>query len=130
MSKVRNYTLDFSKKKLKEEIMAQLRNAKAPKDEVEAQLIAKYLGLAAEENAGEEEAVKYLDQGYQGNYLRRRALVDQMLLSNKKADFSYADKKRRFFGEHGTFASTDLEAWFRVYNQTQIDRQKKLKNNV
>ena len=39
-------------------------------------------------------------------------------MSNNKADFSYADKKRVFTGENGAFSSVDLAAWFRVYNQT------------
>ena len=46
-----------------------------------------------------------------------------MLMSNKKADFSYADKKRIFSGENGAFNSVDLAEWFRVYNQTQINKK-------
>ena len=60
--------------------------------------------------------------------MKRRALVDQQLMSNKKADFSYAVMKRRFYGKNGTFNSVDLAAWYRVYDQTEIDSYKKLKN--
>jgi hypothetical protein len=50
-----------------------------------------------------------------------------MLMTNKKADFSYADKKRIFTGENGAFNSVDLAEWFRVYNQTQINKYDNLK---
>ena len=78
----------------------------------------------------EEEDVVEADQlpTWEGKYLRRRALVDQMLMSNKKADFSYATHKRKWRGEEGVFNSDDLAAWFRVWNQTQIDKYKQLKN--
>ena len=65
-----------------------------------------------------------LPPGYEGQYVRKRALVDQMLMTNKRADFSYADKKRVFTGENGAFNSVDLAEWFRVYNQTQIKGKK------
>ena len=53
-----------------------------------------------------------------------------MLLKNKRTDFSYAEKKRRFKGENGTFSSIDLAAWYRVWNQTQLDKSRKVKVNI
>ena len=41
-------------------------------------------------------------------FIRRRAVIDQMLLRNPKADFSYAIKKYKWGGEDGAFESKDL----------------------
>ena len=41
-------------------------------------------------------------------YVRRRAVIDQMLLNNKKADFSYATNKYKWGGEEGVFESKEL----------------------
>lgn len=64
-----------------------------------------------------------IEPEYDGNYIRRRALVDQMLIKNGNTLFSYADEKRIFYGmggndERSDFSSVDLAEWFRVYNQT------------
>jgi hypothetical protein len=69
------------------------------------------------------------DAPFEGEYVRRRALVDPMLLNNKKTYFSYAINKRTFFGENGTFNSVDLAEWYRVWNQTQAGNIKTLKGN-
>ena len=57
-------------------------------------------------------------------YVRRRAVIDQMLLNNTKADFSYATAKYKWGGEDGAFENKDLSAWFRVYNQTGLTKLK------
>ena len=49
-------------------------------------------------------------------YIRRRAVIDQLLLKNDKADFSYATNKYKWGGENGTFVAKELGAWFKVYN--------------
>ena len=41
-------------------------------------------------------------------FIRRRAVIDQMLLRNPKADFSHAIKKYKWGGEDGFFESKDL----------------------
>ena len=75
-----------------------------------------------EENTGD------IEPEYKGQYVRRRALVDQMLINNRKTTFSYADEKRIFYGmgadgeTPSNFASTDLAEWFSVFNQTQIKK--------
>jgi hypothetical protein len=56
-----------------------------------------------------------------------------MLLDNERADFSYAEKKYKWKsgGEdvegEGFFSGIDLAEWYRVYNQTQIDKYGHLK---
>jgi hypothetical protein len=49
-------------------------------------------------------------------FVRRRAVIDQLLLKNDKADFSYATNKYKWAGENGTFEPKQLGAWFKVYN--------------
>ena len=39
-----------------------------------------------------------IEPEYDGQFIRRRALVDQMLINNSKTLFSYADEKRIFWG--------------------------------
>ena len=68
-------------------------------------------------------------QEYQGKYIQRRALIDQMLMDNSKADFSYAERKYKWKSENpdgelannGYYNNIDLAEWYRVYNQTQIN---------
>jgi len=57
-------------------------------------------------------------------YVRRRAVIDQILLKNDKADFSYATNKYKWSGENGNFESKQLGAWFKVYNQTGLTKIK------
>ena len=63
-------------------------------------------------------------QQYQGVMIQRRALIDQMLLENSKADFSYAERKYRWYSSaeglrnKGFYSGIDLAEWYRVYNQT------------
>jgi len=97
-------------------------------DEIELAIIKKHkeeqfntmLGKAKGKKVEKNEAISY---GYKSvtQTVRRRALVDQMLMDNKKADFTYATKKYRWCGEEGDFKSDDLVEYYRIYNQTQID---------
>ena len=48
----------------------------------------------------------------------KQAMVDQMLMDNKKYMKSMALKKRLWVGEEGNFANKDLAEWFKIYNQT------------
>ena len=84
------------------------------------------MGLASKKKKKEDNP-DLLHSGYESKNqtVRRRALVDQMLMNNKKADFTYATKKYRWMGEEGDFKSDDLTAYYRVYNQTQIDQKYK-----
>lgn len=59
-------------------------------------------------------------------YVRRRAVIDQLLLKNNKADFSYATNKYKWGGEEGSFEGKELGEWFRVYNQTGLTKIKVL----
>lgn len=59
-----------------------------------------------------------------------------MLLDNKKADFSYAERKFKWKSKNedgdmennGYYNNIDLAEWYRVYNQTQINRYDHLKS--
>ena len=144
-----SYTVTDSK--FVEETKKAMRHEAANYDDIELAIIAKYKGqslaagpkkkakddgkkggssgLGGGGGEGEDGVVEAANlPTWEGQYLRRRALVDQMLMSNKKADFSYATHKRKWKGEEGVFNSDDLAAWFRVWNQTQIDKYKQLKN--
>ena len=66
-----------------------------------------------------------LMNGYAGQYLKKHALVDQMLVENKKNDFSYAELKWYWKGDEGNFDGPDLAAWYQVYNQTQLSKNVK-----
>lgn len=124
---------DRQKREKETEVAEEKRQAKILKakkvkgrpeyDEIEKELLKKFKGqglMLAMKNAKteseEEEDSDYEEEPFRGQYVRRRALVDQMLLDNKKTDFSYAIHKRAFFGEGGTFNSVDLAAWYRVWN--------------
>ena len=101
---------------------------KNPYGEVEAAILVKAADVPVqkksrvEKEKDGEELDDDIEPEYHGQFVRRRALVDQMLMSNKKTDFSYADEKRVFHGENGAFSSVDLAAWFRLYNQTAIKK--------
>ena len=49
-------------------------------------------------------------------FFRRRAVIDQNLLNNDKAEFSYATSKYKWGGEGGAFNTKDLSKWLKVYN--------------
>ena len=127
----------MAKNKEKEEARKLAQKEKIEFDEIEKSIIEKYKGVSIpvvgkkkdkKKDGNKEQMEGYEEEGYKGGYVKRRALVDQQLMDNKKAHFSYADRKRRFFGEHGTFNSVDLAAWYSVYDQTEINKYKKLKN--
>lgn len=82
---------------------------------------AQVMGLAKKKKKEENNDMCHTGYESKTQTVRRRALVDQMLMNNKKADFTYATKKYRWKGEEGDFKSDDLTAYYRVYNQTQID---------
>jgi hypothetical protein len=46
------------------------------------------------------------------------------VLGNKKYMTSLAEMKRIWRGEEGRFEKGDLIAWFRVFNQTQLQKTK------
>ena len=46
----------------------------------------------------------------------RQALVDNILMENKKYDKSLAHKKRLWVGENATFTNKDLQEYYKVYN--------------
>lgn len=73
---------------------------------------------------------KKLERGHRGHYVARKALVDEQLAVNNKADFSYAVKRYKWAGEQGDFNSVDLAAWYRVYHQTNIQNVSHLKDLV
>ena len=121
-------------KRMKKFIKQRKAEGRPEYDEIEKELLKKYKGqslMLAMKNtkteSEEEEDSDYEVEPFKGQFVRRRALVDQMLLDNKKTDFSYAIHKRAFYGEGGTFNSVDLAAWYRVWNQTQADKIKALK---
>ena len=59
----------------------------------------------------------YRAEVYKGGYLKKRGLVDQQLVINKKADFSYAQRKWLWYGEEdGVYAAPDLQDWYQVYD--------------
>ena len=61
------------------------------------------------------------DGTYHGNFMKKRALVDKQLFDDQgQADFSYAQSKWKWIGEEGTFEGPDLQAWFKVFDQTAV----------
>lgn len=56
-------------------------------------------------------------------------------MDNKNYMRSLALKKRLWTGDNGTFANKELSEWFKVYNQTQLNKvqpflkQVKMENN-
>ena len=66
--------------------------------------------------------------GYKGEFVRRRALIDQALIHNEKTKKSLAIKKYVWTGDGGAFKSKDLEEWHNLYNQTKISEVRDLKH--
>ena len=117
------------------QMLQQIKNKAIPLDEIQLELVQKYQsvqrGSKQQERRRKEERKKkqllaehgvdgYRKLVYKGEYIKRRALVDQQLIINKKADFSYAQRKWNWIGEDGggMFESPDLQEWFNVWNQT------------
>ena len=48
---------------------------------------------------------QYADEGYKGDFIKKRALVDQQLLINANSNSSYAQRKWRWIGDQGAFES-------------------------
>ena len=59
---------------------------------------------------------------YEGKFLKKRALIDEMLVNNKKIDKSHAEQKRRWIGNEGAFKSENLQEWFQTHDQTKIQQ--------
>ena len=126
-----------------QEIQRKSKFDQTPLDTVEKEIVKKYaatgppdikkLRAAAKEankklpKVGGEDAIgdmTYNNNGYKGEFIKKRALIDQMLIKNQTRDFSYAERKIRFLGEEGAFNSADLAAWYQVWDQTQIEKYK------
>ena len=94
-------------------------------DEVEKQIIENNLNgdhiskkkkKKNDNEEDDEEGDDDLIKDYKGKFIKRRALVDQMLMDNTRADFSYAHHKWRWKGANGVYNSVPLADWHRVYN--------------
>ena len=57
-----------------------------------------------------------LELKYKGKYMKRRALVDQLLLKNEKRHVSHAQQKWRWVGDQGAFENENLQDWFTVHD--------------
>ena len=64
---------------------------------------------------------------FKAKYVKNRALIDQQLINNERAHFSYAERKWNWQGEEGFFNKDDLMEWFRLYNQTHIQDVEQIK---
>lgn len=109
-----------------------LKNSLVPDDEIESAIKKKLAIEAIKDEIKDEKKDEDRIGEYKGKFIKRRALIDQMLLDNKKADFSYAEKKYKWKTGNedegkGYFSGIDLAEWYRVYNQTQIDNYGHLK---
>lgn len=86
-------------------------------DEIERLLIEKHsMKLKKLAQIDEKEAVETISQ---------QALVDNIVMENKNYTKSLALKKRRWTGDEGAFEKKDLQEWFKVFNQTQLNKTKK-----
>ena len=74
----------------------------------------------------QEDYIDPLKRKYAGQYLKKRALVDPQLVKNQVREFSHAERKTLFRGDHGAYDSSHLQAWFQVWDQTQVDKIKAL----
>jgi hypothetical protein len=63
---------------------------------------------------------------YSGEFIKKRALIDKQaeVDHNKRAHFSYAERKWNWRGEEGMFESPALQEWYTVVDQTNITKQK------
>ena len=86
------------------------------RDEIEGNLIGKY-GVKPEQRFKKKEEVNI-------QQIKKQALVDNVLMENKNYTKSLATNKILWKGEGGAFAKRDLVFWFKVYNQTQMDKVK------
>ena len=83
-------------------------------DEIEDILLKKYKEQKLEDAGAAEEPAKQLKQ---------QAVVDD-LLHSKRYLYSLAEMKRIWKGENGRFQRRDLLAWFRIFNQTRINKSR------
>ena len=75
-----------------EEAKRKNRNEKIVLDDVEIEIVKKHMDMPKADEEPEEEK-------YSCQYLKKRALIDQMLIQNNKKFSSYATKKVRFRGK-------------------------------
>ena len=66
-------------------------------------------------NAGANEAQKFI---------QKRPLIDQLKFNNMY-DQSLAEKKRIWIGEEGKFKKSDVQEWFKVWDETQLFNARK-----
>ena len=123
----------------KAEALAKIRAKKVNYDDVEWELIVKrreenlmFKGMnpkqIAEVKGKDPKKQDMIKAGYKGKYIQKRALIDQQLLDNNKAFFSYAHNKHMWQGEEdGFFQSKDLIEWYRLWNQTQVKKLNQIK---
>ena len=122
------------------EIVRKRKFEQVPLDTIEKEILKKYAGCPPPElqklqkqrkeaqlkqNGGadaESGDCLYSKNGYKGDFIKKRALVDQMLLQNEVRDFTYAERKIRFLGEEGAFNSSDLAEYYQVFDQTAIEK--------
>jgi hypothetical protein len=123
----------------KDRIKQQIRNAAIPYSDVENALYKKWLAipvkgrveqrkekekkLAKVRNSMDVDAFRKIH--YKGNYVKKRALIDNQaeVDHNKKAHFSYAERKWNWRGEDGVFESPALQEWYTVVDQTFITKE-------
>lgn len=106
----------------KQAIMKEIKN---PRDQVEAAMFNemrdfikkhgrrqffKYYLSAQAVTTGQNEAQKFI---------QKRPLIDQLKFNNMY-DQSLAEKKRIWVGEEGKFKKSDVQEWFKVWDETQL----------
>jgi hypothetical protein len=103
-----------------------MKEIKKPKDEIEAAIFEKmeefikkrgrrqffkyYLATNHAAQAAENEAAKYI---------QKRPLIDALKFNNMY-DQSLAEKKRIWMGAEGNFKKSDIQDWFKVWDETRL----------
>ena len=97
-------------------------NGKLQDNEIEKILIEKYANKPGAYQEDEEEV--------RPETIDKQAIVDEIVMDNKKYLKSLALQKRRWVGDEKPFANKDLQEWFKVYNQTQLNKAKKFLKKI
>ena len=102
-----------------------MEDIKKPKDEIEEALVDKMKDFIKEH--GRRQFFKYYltTQNARGGdaeaskFIQKRPLIDQLKFNNMY-DISLAEKKRIWAGEDGNFKKSEVQEWFKVWDETQL----------
>lgn len=111
----------------KQEIMKEVKN---PRDQVEGAMFEEMRDFIKKH--GRRQFFKYYLSTYAvttgvneaSKFIQKRPLIDQLKFNNMY-DQSLAEKKRIWVGQEGNFKKSDVQEWFKVWDETQLFNARK-----